>query len=408
MKKMIKAFAAFAALALLGAGFVSCSDDDDDNKTPTVTATESTVKGTYTMTGGDLAAGESETLVAVDGKIYLKMDVFADDDEEEDSSGSVTYDLAYVSDSTTHEPTFTFADLDDESSDLYTTIVEKLTAGETSYIIYLEVGTYTIASGKVTGTLIDGEDDSATATTDSATGHLKTFTVNFGGSGNESKTYDFAGLQFSDFPENSLCTYNKTSKTETVVTEIGSNESLYVVGKTEWTIAGATLKCGTSNYQFRFTDGVSTSFNATSVGATAVPDSYDSTADRYIYVPVSAAGKIKVYYAITPSTAEGKIGATDAGIGLFGGDGSLLKKAEIDTSWTKVSALGKDSDAYKVYYGVKSSADTCLTIEADVTATTGKVYVGFWRGATIANGESGSVGTGGMDICKIEYTPAAD
>ena len=222
----------------------------------------------------------------------------------------------------------------------------------------------------------------------------------------EAKTYNFAGLSFSDFPAGSLCTYDKTSKTETVVSEIGTNTSLYVVGKTEWTIADATLKCGTSNYQFRFENGVSTSFNATSVAATAVPASYDSTADRYIYAPVPAAGKIKVYYAITPSTANNKIGATDAGIGLFSGDGSLLKKAEIDTSFTKVSALVKDSDDYKAYYGVKSSADTCLTLEADVTATTEKVYIGFWRGATTAAGESGDVGTGGMDICKIEYTPA--
>ena len=202
MKKMIKAFAALAALALLGAGFVSCSDDDDNNKAPTVTATESTVKGTYTMTGGDYAEGESDTLVAVDGKIYLKMDVLADDgssEDEEDSSGSVTYNLAYASDSTTHEPTATFADLADENSELYKTIGEKAEAGETSYIVYVEVGTYAIADGKVTGTMNDGEDEyPATATTDSATGHLKTFTVNFAGddndgSGNQNFSYSFAG-----------------------------------------------------------------------------------------------------------------------------------------------------------------------------------------------------------------------
>lgn len=184
MKKFRNVFLAFAAISALSLAFVSCGgdDDDDDDK---VAATESTVKGTYTMSSGDSSVNKNCTLVFVDGKIYQKTDALAVDESEDESedgtpTGSVTYNLAYVGEDTTHTPSATFAEITDEESDFAKTITEKAAAGETSYIIYVEVGTYTISDGNVTGTILDGDDEyQATATTDSATGHLKTFTVTY-------------------------------------------------------------------------------------------------------------------------------------------------------------------------------------------------------------------------------------
>lgn len=56
------------------------------------------------MTGGDMATGESYTLVFEGGKVYLKIDLADIDgsDDDDDSSGTVTYTLSYTSSSTTH------------------------------------------------------------------------------------------------------------------------------------------------------------------------------------------------------------------------------------------------------------------------------------------------------------------
>ena len=184
MKKITRIAALLAAGALLFGAF-GCSSGGGGSGGGDDDVTEDTVKGTYTMSGGDLASGESNTLVVVGGKIYTKVDYSLDEEEEGESSGGssapgsttqsdVTYTLTYVNGETAHEPSYTFDEVSDEG---FGAALEEA-QGDTFYI---EVGTYEIANGRVTGRMIEGEKSyPARAETDDA-GHLKSFTVYFSG-----------------------------------------------------------------------------------------------------------------------------------------------------------------------------------------------------------------------------------
>ena len=184
MKKITRIAALLAAVALLFGAF-GCSSGGGGSGGGDDDVTEDTVKGTYTMSGGDLASGESNTLVVVGGKIYTKVDYSLDEEEEGESSGGssapgsttqsdVTYTLTYVNGETAHEPSYTFDEVSDEE---FGAALEEA-QGDTFYI---EVGTYEIANGRVTGRMIDNKGSyPARAETDDA-GHLKSFTVSRSG-----------------------------------------------------------------------------------------------------------------------------------------------------------------------------------------------------------------------------------
>ena len=191
MKKISRIAALLAAGALLF-GAVGCSSGGGGSGGGDDDVTEDTVKGTYTMSGGDLASGESNTLVVVGGKIYTKVDYSLGEEEEEEGESSggssapgsttqsdVTYTLTYVNGETAHEPSYTYDEL--KSGGVGAALEAAKEAGNTSYTFYLETGTYEIANGRVTGRMIEGEKSyPARAETDDA-GHLKSFTVYFSG-----------------------------------------------------------------------------------------------------------------------------------------------------------------------------------------------------------------------------------
>ena len=202
MKKLSRIAALLAAGALLF-GAAGCSgggsgsgDGDGDGSGGGgsgggggSTVSENTVKGTYTVKDADLAG---ETLVFVGGKIYMRMD-YSLGEEGESSGGSSApdsttqsngkYTLTYESGETAHEPSYTFDKVGGD--EFVADFMAAIGAGKTSYTFYLEVGTYAIANGKVTGTIIDDEDSyPVTAETDDA-GHLKSFTGSSGGGESE-------------------------------------------------------------------------------------------------------------------------------------------------------------------------------------------------------------------------------
>ena len=207
MKKLSRIAALLAAGALLF-GAAGCSgggsgsgDGDGDGSGGGggggSTVSENTVKGTYTVKDADLAG---ETLVFVGGKIYMRMDYSLGEEEEEESSGGSSapdsttqsngkYTLTYESGETAHEPSYTFDKVGGD--EFVADLMAAIGAGKTSYTFYLEVGTYAIANGKVTGTIIDDEDSyPVTAETDDA-GHLKSFTGSSGGGGTVDAVWDF-------------------------------------------------------------------------------------------------------------------------------------------------------------------------------------------------------------------------
>ena len=250
MKKISRIAALLAAGALLF-GAVGCSSGGGGSGGGDDDVTEDTVKGTYTMSGGDLASGESNTLVVVGGKIYTKVDYSLGEEEEEEGESSggssapgsttqsdVKYTLTYVNGETAHEPSYT-----------YDKVGEALEAAQgDTFTFYIEVGTYEIANGRVTGRMIDNKGSyPARAETDDA-GHLKSFTVYFSGEepdeGGESGESDTPTVTFlsgikggsSTEPAEAGFFSGTSTKTDDLGITVGDIElQLYKKNGTGWT-----------------------------------------------------------------------------------------------------------------------------------------------------------------------------
>ena len=244
MKKLSRIAALLAAGALLF-GAAGCSgggsgsgDGDGDGSGGGggggSTVSENTVKGTYTVKDADLAG---ETLVFVGGKIYMRMDYSLGEEEGGESSGGSSapdsttqsngkYTLTYESGETAHEPSYTFDKVGGD--EFVADFMAAIGAGKTSYTFYLEVGTYAIANGKVTGTIIDDEDSyPVTAETDDA-GHLKSFTGSSGGdddTGIEATAFLWLAGDYMDEVDSDATVEISEEKAYGKVTAIGSSSA---------------------------------------------------------------------------------------------------------------------------------------------------------------------------------------
>ena len=396
MKKITRIAALLAAGALLF-GAVGCSgggsgsgDGDGDGSGGGggggSTVSENTVKGTYTVKNADLAG---ETLVFVGEKIYMKMDVLADEGKDSgDSDASaekVTYNLTYESGETAHAPSYTIEEAYDVDGELYKKATEAAISGATSYIAYIEVGTYAIANGRVTGKMIFDEDTSfnATADTDDA-GHLKSFTVNYSGEesgdegeGGEPVTYDFTKLTSADV---SALGITATEASDKDTGKIAKSSDEYGLSN------GAFLYSkGDGNLKIRFatkndiTSAItSVNFGGQSIGdkdTTATPGDVGTTesgsASRYIALPVSAS---KFNVAVTYKSTNAK----KVQIVVVDENGKILAKDEPN---------GENSE--KTY--------TTGTLEK---GSASKIRIYLYR---IDDNSSG-----GADVSKIVVTPVSE
>lgn len=219
----------------------------------------------------------------------------------------------------------------------------------------------------------DSDDDSSSSTTKDPEEPQKA----------TAKTYNFAGLSFSDFPAGSL---TKKADGTTVLEELGTETQPYLAkNEAGVTVADATIVTGNSKrISARFTDSKTTAIN---IGNSNMSSATSAAADNYIKITAPAAGTVTVTYKITASTASDKIGATDATVALTSAD-SVLESKEYDTTYATYSTLDDDG---------KKEAYSDQTVTATLSAA-GDVYVGYFRGT--------GAGTGNIDVYKIEYTPA--
>ena len=198
------------------------------------------------------------------------------------------------------------------------------------------------------------------------------------GSKATAKTYNFVGLSFSDFPEESL---TKKADGSTVLTELGSETQPYLAKNTIGvSVADATIVTGNSKrISVRFTDGASTAIN---IGNSNMGSATAAAADNYIKISAPAAGTVTLTYKITAATAADKTGASNATAALTTAEDVLASKT-YDTTYETYSSL--DDDAKKAAYNDQ-------TLTATLNAA-GDVYVGYFRGA--------GANTGNIDVYKI-------
>ena len=347
------------------------------------TVSENTVKGTYTVKNADLAG---ETLVFVGEKIYMRMDVLADEDEDSDDSDAsaekVTYNLTYVSGETAHTPSYTIEEAYDVEGELYKKATEAAISGATSYIAYIEVGTYAIANNKVTGKMIFDEDTSFNATADTDDdGHLKSFTVNYSGGeseGGEPVTYDFTKLTSADVSALGITATEGNDKDTGKIAAKSDGEYELSNGAFLYSKAEGNLKIRFATKGDITSAITSVNFGGQSIGDSktdATPGDIGATesgsVSRYIALPVSAS---KFNVAVTyKSTNDKKVQ-----IVVVDESGKILAKDEPN---------GEKSE--KTY--------TTDTLEK---GTASKIRIYLYR--------IDDKSSGGADVSKIVVTPVSE
>ncbi len=373
MKKMFKAIATIAAILSMS-NFVACKSDDDGGSNGSGTETVN-LAGTYwVVEDEEHTDGNATVKFTNESYIYIK----------DGSNGTLSQIEEW--------------DFTTEKSKTYT----SSNYVDTAFTYTVTDSGITITSGTDTATAILSEDGNSITVTITVAGETvksvynkastapteATLVVTVTSSSTEEETsattYNFVGLGFSDFPEGSLAGTDKT----TVLTSL-TTYTPYVVannsdGASLWTIADSSVRCGSGNFKVRFDEstGLSTAFNynggaktdLTASSFTAVYTGSSKTVDRYIMIPVTAAGKIAVSYKTVASSS----GSATCQIGLFNKAGSKIDVQTVDTT---SSGAGEG------------------TFETDVTADVEEAYLVFSR-----NGASG----GGIDIYSITFTPSAE
>ncbi len=199
-----------------------------------------------------------------------------------------------------------------------------------------------------------------------------------------SKTYNFVGLAFSDFPANSL---TQKSDGTTVLAELGSETQPYIaVNGAGWSVADATVIVNnTKKVSARFTDSKTTALNignSNMTSATALDTTYNG-----IKITAPAAGTVTVTYKITAATSDTKTGAADTTFAVFQNN-TVVSSKTYDTTYATYNALSSEQ---------KTANYSNQTVSAAVAA--GEVYIGYFRGSDAT--------TGNADVMSIAYEPAA-
>ncbi len=362
MKKLSRIaalLAAGAALLMVGAGFVSCSEDDgeEDNSPKLTISADSAVS---------VEAGEAIDVVLT---ATLKNDSFAG------AIDSGTDLSAYVTVTPSNAASF--------ANDLEVSAAEDIAADGTTAKVRLTVTTTAEAVSGTIKVTIDGE---ALKSGKDLTSNALSYTIAGENAGGDSevvaKTYNFVGLGFSAFPANSLTA--KANGTA-VLTELGSETQPYFATGT-WTVADATVTVtNTKRISARFTDAATTAIN---IGNSNMASATAAAASNYIKITAPGAGTVKMTYKITASTAPDKVGATDATAALTSAS-AVLASNTYDTTYTTYSALTDEQ---------KTANYNNQVLETTVTAGQ-EVYVGYFRGTDAT--------TGNIDVYKIEFTPAS-
>ena len=219
--------------------------------------------------------------------------------------------------------------------------------------------------------------------------HIEVTYLGTGGNGStgtpdtaEAKTYNFVGLSFSDFPENSLFS-RSTEKNSSGAYDYYSTTAYSgvetFIGTGTWTVSDATVYSGNYGNMKVYTNGTDASLSLQYNGESAnfsptVSSLTISNLSRYVSVPNSGNGTITVEYEVVKSSsASGDTGV----LALLDQNGNVLKV---------VSGLA-----------VKNGSSSTTT-SIDVTSSTTQVYVAFSR-----NGADG----GSLRVTKIVFTPSS-
>lgn len=387
MKKMFKAIATITAILSM-ANFVACKSDDDNGGGSDGSGTETVnLAGTYwVVEDEEQTDGNATVKFTNESYIYIK-----------DGSNGTLSQIEEWDFTTEESKTYTSSSyIDTAFTYTVTDSGIKITSGtDTATAILSEDGNLITVTLTVDGETVKSVYNKATEAPTEAT---LVVTVTSSSTEDETTvtTYNFVGLGFSDFPEGSLAgkSSDKNDKA-TVLTALNAAYSEggfylpYVVannsdGVSLWTIANSSVRCGSGNFKVRFDEstGLSTAFNynggakadLTASDFTAVYTGTSKTVDRYVMIPVTAAGKIAVSYKTVGSSS----GSATCQIGLFNKAGSKIDVKTVDTT---SNGAGEG------------------TFETDVTADAEEAYLVFSR-----NGASG----GGIDIYSITFTPSAE
>ena len=393
MKKLAKLTTLLAAAALLF-GAVGCSDDDDDdiavtgvtldqktasikvgenvtltatvapadatNKTVTwsssdeskATVKDGVVTGTAMITvttedGSRTAACEvTVTTGTVSGDPVAVMGVTLDQETASIKVGGTVTLMATVVPANATNKTVTWSSDNEGIATVNDSVVTGMAAGTATITVK------TVDGGKIATCAVEVKEPDA----DTPPSETTSFTA------------DFGGLEASVFGLSSLTASNTTNL------DAGETE-------VEFNSVTVTLKASTSGpLRVRADENgksVSINYNGSSFSnnTTTIENNVEIDNLRtYIAVSVTAAGTVTVTYSGNGS-GNGKDGAK---IALLGGDGVVLKTADVNTTQTNTTPAG-------------------TTISTPVTATTQMLYVMFSR--------ENSTG-GGIDVTKIEFTAA--
>lgn len=359
MKKLSRIaalLAAGAALLMVGAGFVSCSEDDgEEDNSPKLTISADTAVS--------VEAGEAIDVVIT---AALKNDSFNGPiGKGDDLDGFVTVIPSSLT---------SFED------NLLIEADEAIADGATSAKVRLTV---TTSSEAVSGTIKVTIDGAALKSGKALTSNSLSYTIAGENGGGDSevvaKTYNFVGLTFADCGSVLTSSDKSAALTESEWTAATTSTKIYVK-KDGATLADATVFGGSGHFQLHvassasvdltFNGGVDNSFGVSAGGTIA-----NSVYDRYISVPVSAAGTISVTYAANKSGNA----TSDAGeVAIIDQDGKVLAIAGSIPLQTGGSAS---------------------TLEATVSSTTTAATVVFSRGGA---------GAGGLKVYNIAYAPSAE
>lgn len=199
-------------------------------------------------------------------------------------------------------------------------------------------------------------------------------------------TYNFVGLELSDFPTNSLVTVSGSGD-ETAITELSGD--IYVKKGEKVVVKGATLYSkGTKNLRVRADNNTkkTTAINFNGGLNVDLTTASISIEDRYISIPVDGAG------TVTATVTFKGLPTTDANAPAQGGP---LQAAFVDADG---NLLGE------VATGAKDG-DTDTTVSGTVNAS-GTAYLVFSRNGTTKSDDKKS-GTGGLDVTSIAVTAPA-
>ena len=358
MKKIMKAFAAIAALAMVSSGFAACSDDEEEDTSPSIS-----IKADSALT---VAAGED---FSVDATLTLKNDSFAGDIPQGVSLNTFIEDWIVTDENDfAAPPDVVAAETAAEGSKVLKITISGTAADVTSTkngTIKIKLVADAVKSGKSLTTNAIKYQFTA-AGVDSVTAIALPYTADFtaltDGTAVTADTY-VAGHTETGTPSVDLSGF----PTDAVPLEVNGASAKN----------GLRLRSGTNNINYN--GGTKEVFATTTVG-----DTLSETLDRYVGLDVSkldATGNVTV-------TFTGIAKTSDKGTAYLGQVVLIDQNKTILASATNLKIDGTGT--------AEGESSFTLTATIDPSSVT-KVILGFSRGG---------VGGGGIDLTGITAVAA--